>query len=277
MRNISRRTLIRILLGATAAAVLPVRWTIRRVRGAVSRTEARFYRKLCVLLVLGASLALAPPACKARSVQEPVVAGAFYPADPSQLREMVSSFISRAGSPQVRGEILGLVAPHAGYVYSGPAAGHAYREIKGRRFDVVVVIAPSHTSPMAGVSVLDMDAYRTPLGEVIIDREAVGTLMERAQWIRHVPALFAREHSMEVHLPFLQVALEPGFRLVPVVMGSPSPGLAAAFADVLASAFRGRSVLYIASSDMSHYLPYDQAREMDGRTLEYIAGGEIDT
>jgi len=267
-----------MLLGATAVAVVPVRWAYRRIRYPVSKTEARFYKKLSVILVVGLlPMALAPAVCTAKSVFEPVVAGRFYPAQPIELKSMVSSYLNSAGKSKIKREIYGLIAPHAGYIYSGPTAGHAYREIEGKQYDVVVVIAPSHTSPMNGVSILDMDAYRTPLGEVPIDREAVRALIKQVPWIDHVPALFTREHSMEVHLPFLQTALAPGFKIVPVVMGNPSADLATAFAEVLARLFRGRKVLYVASSDMSHYLPYKQANKKDDGTLDIIQKGEIET
>lgn len=278
MNTISRRKLLKMLLGATAVAVVPVRWAYRRIRYPVSKTEARYYKKLSVILAVGLlPLALTLSACTAKSVQEPVVAGRFYPAEPTELRAMVRSYLDDAGKPKVKGEIYGLVAPHAGYVYSGPTAGHAYNEVQGKAYEIVVVIAPSHTSSMNGVSVLDMDAYRTPLGEVPIDRRSVRALIDQVPWIDHVPALFTREHSMEVHLPFLQTALAPGYKIVPVVMGSPSPDLAAAFAEVLAAQFRGRKVLYVASSDMSHYLPYEQAKAKDAGTLDIIGNGDIET
>jgi AmmeMemoRadiSam system protein B/AmmeMemoRadiSam system protein A len=278
MNRVSRRKLMKMLLGATAAAVIPVKWAYRKVRYPVSKTEARFYKKLSVILAAGLlPMVLAPTACTAKSVFEPVVAGKFYPAQPEQLKSMVRTYLGNSGPSKTKGEIYGLVAPHAGYVYSGPAAGHAYNEVKGEVYEVVVVIAPSHTSPLNGVSVLDMDAYRTPLGDVPIDREAVRSLIDQADWIAHVPALFAKEHSMEVHLPFLQTALAPGFKIVPVVIGNPSPDLAAAFAQVLARQFRGRKVLYVASSDMSHYLPYEQAKAKDTGTLDIIENGEIET
>lgn len=267
-----------MLLGAAAAAVVPVRWAYRKVRYPVSRKEARYYKKLSILLAMGLlPLALAPVACTAKTVFEPVVAGRFYPAQPDELRSMVRSYLDGAGQPKLKREVYGLIAPHAGYIYSGPAAGYAYKEVQGKEYEVVVVIAPSHTSSLAGVSVLDVDAYRTPLGDIPIDRKAVRSLMEQAPWIDHVPSLFAREHSMEVHLPFLQIALAPGYKIVPVVVGSPDPRLAEAFAAILASQFRGRNVLYVASSDMSHYLPYEQANEKDSGTLDIIRNGEIQT
>jgi len=278
MNRISRRKLMKMLLGTAASVIVPVRWTYMKLRFPVSKKEASHYKKLSVVLMTGLlPLVLGATACTAKSVQEPAVAGRFYPAQPEELKTMVRSFLDAAGKPKVQGEIYGLVAPHAGYIYSGPAAGHAYKEVEGKAYEVVVVLAPSHTAPMNGVSVLDMDAYKTPLGDVPIDRKSVQALIDRADWISHLPALFAREHSMEVHLPFLQTALTPGFKIIPVVIGSPDPQLAKAFAQVLSRQFRGRNVLYVASSDMSHYLPYDLAKTKDTGTLDIIQNGEIET
>ena len=276
MPALSRRGVLKFLVTAAAVIVTsPFRW-FRKKRLPVEGREARFYRKLgAVLLILTLPSILSTTAC-AKSVQEPVVAGSFYPSDAATLRIMVRKYLADAGKPQIKGEILGLIAPHAGYVYSGPVAGHAYREVFGKKFDLVVVIAPSHTASYKGVSVLLKDAYRTPLGEVPIDRKLARALTERVRWIQYVPALFAREHSLEVQLPFLQESLAPGFRILPVVMGNPSAGLAKAFADVLSGAVRGRSVLFVASSDMSHYHPYDEAVVMDRKTLGFLENGEVE-
>jgi AmmeMemoRadiSam system protein B/AmmeMemoRadiSam system protein A len=263
---------------AAAFPILPLIWTVKKVRHPVSGGKTRFHHRLPIIFALW-SLCLAPAhaACTAMSVQEPVVAGTFYPADPAKLRAMVNSYLDAAGNQKIRGEILGLIAPHAGFVYSGPAAGHAYAEVRNKKYDLVVVIAPFHAGSMTGVSILNMDAYRTPLGDVPIDRDVVRALMDQAEWIRHIPALFIREHSIEVHLPFLQTALDPDFAIVPVVMGSAAPELALAFADVLAGALRNRNVLFVASSDMSHYHGDKEAREMDLRTLDLIGRGDLQT
>ncbi|UCF32018.1 MAG: AmmeMemoRadiSam system protein B [bacterium] len=276
MKLLSRRHLLGLLAIAAAAAALPANLLLKRRRSGTGRKEARFYRTLTVLLLAVLLPALGATSACSRSVQEPVVAGSFYPSDADTLRRMVRKYLEDAGKPRIRGEILGLIAPHAGYIYSGPIAGHAYRQVSGESYDLVVVIAPSHTAPFNGVSVLLRDAYRTPMGEVPLDRNLAAALTERTQWIQYVPALFAREHSLEVHLPFLQETLKPGFRVLPVVMGNPSSALARAFADVLSDAVRGRKVLFVASSDMSHYHPYDNAVTMDLKTLDLIGSGNPD-
>ena len=194
-----------MLLGAAAVAALPVRWAYRRIRYPVSKIEARHYKKLSIFLVIGLlPLVLTPAAYSAKSIQEPVVAGRFYPAQPTELKAMVKSYLDGAGKPKVKGEIYGLVAPHAGYVYSGPAAGYAYNEVQGKDYEVVVVIAPSHTAPMNGVSVLDMDAYKTPLGDVPIDRKSVRALIDQAAGavVHRLPMIVrqAPGHEMGKHV-----------------------------------------------------------------------------
>jgi len=279
MNTLTRRKVLKLLAGVAAIASFPLARFLNTKKGNIGKKEARFYRKLSVV-VLAALISIfsATPACtRSIEVQEPVVAGKFYPSDAGELGKLVNGYLADAGQPGIEGEILGLIAPHAGYVYSGPVAGYAYREVAGRSYDLVVIIAPSHYAPLNGVSILDRDVYRTPLGDLPIDRETAKKLINSRDWITYDPALYAREHSLEVHLPFLQKALKPGFRILPVVMGSPSPALAEALADALSDTVRGRDVLFIASSDMSHYHPSDSASVMDRQTLEYIETGRIET
>jgi len=279
MIKLTRRKAMQLLSIATALVAFPVSHYIRIRKVRPGGKEARFYRKLSifVLAVLISAFSAAPACTRIIEVQEPVVAGKFYPADAGELGKQISRYLASAGQGEIQGEIYGLIAPHAGYVYSGPVAGYAYREIMGRSYDLVVIIAPSHFAPLNGVSILDKDVYRTPLGDILIDRETAGRLINSSDWITYDPALFAREHSLEVHLPFLQKAVEPGFKILPVVMGNPSPAMAKALADSLSDAVRGRKVLFVASSDMSHYHAYDDAAAMDRKTLGYIENGMMDT
>ncbi len=265
MRFLTRRRLMAMLGGAFLSVLLP-RFRARRQR-VVEGKPARFFRVLPAML-----LALAWPAsAQAKQVMEPVVAGSFYPADGAELRKMIERFLKQAGKPEVKGELYALVAPHAGYPYSGPAAAYAYRELKGRSFDLVVVMAPSHVSPLDGVSVTMADAYRTPLGEVPLAPELAQALTRKAKWISDVPALFAREHAMEVQLPWLQATLAPGYRVLPLVLGTADPALPPVLASLLSSVLRGKKVLFIASTDLSHYHGEKEAQGKDNATLSLIA------
>lgn len=200
-------------------------------------------------------------------IQQPVVAGQFYPDDREKLSSMIKIYLSSASLIDLEGELLGMMVPHAGYVYSGPVAAYAYRQLGTRDYQRVVVIAPSHYVSYPGVSVLDKESYQTPLGFIPIDREAVRKLIASRDWITYEPRLYEKEHSVEVQLPFLQQTLRD-FQLIPLVMGDRSPQLSRELAAVLLETVGTEGVLYLASSDMSHYFPYDRAKEMDELALE---------
>lgn len=220
------------------------------------------------------------PALHARGVSEgkvrrPAVAGAFYPADPAELSEMIDRMLAEA-APQVDGVILAAVAPHAGYVYSGPVAAHTFAELKGRKFSRVVVIAPTHRVAFDYASVYDGDAYETPLGIVPVDKEFAQRLAEMSSTIQfsekgHESTSAGGEHAIEVQLPWLQRVLSE-FKIVPIVMGSQSyqgsRALGVALAKLIESESEQDSTLVLASSDMSHYRSYDDAQRLDGKTLQ---------
>ncbi|UCD85855.1 MAG: AmmeMemoRadiSam system protein B [Deltaproteobacteria bacterium] len=200
-------------------------------------------------------------------VKQPVVSGQFYPAGREQLSSMIRLYLSSASLIDLEGKLLGMMVPHAGYVYSGPVAAYVYRQLGTRSYRQIVVIAPSHYAPFPGVSALDMESYRTPLGVIPIDREVIKKLIASRDWIRYEPRLYEKEHSLEVQLPFLQRTLSD-FKLIPLVMGDSSPPLCRELAGVLLETLGTEGVLYLASSDMSHYFTYDRAKEMDELTLE---------
>jgi len=186
-------------------------------------------------------------------VREPVVAGSFYPADKSELESMVNGFLNDANDRGF-GKVRGLVVPHAGYIYSGSVAGHGFKQVYG--IDTVIVIAPSHHLRFSGASVPNYTHYKTPLGEIKISKKAKELMNERP--IVSLDAAHAKEHSLEVELPFLQKQLGE-FELIPIVTGDIDP---ATLADVLAS-YIDENTLVVASSDLSHYYPYETAVELD--------------
>jgi AmmeMemoRadiSam system protein B/AmmeMemoRadiSam system protein A len=197
----------------------------------------------------------------------------FYPADPAQLGAMVDRFLAQAKVPQVPG-VIAIVAPHAGYQYSGAVAAHSYALLKGRKPQRVVVIAPSHYEAFGFSSVYDGDAYSTPLGRVPVDRDFVKRLVHLAPSIRlsalgHTPSGDKREHSIEVQLPFLQRVLGE-FRLVPIIMGDQSWEQCRALGLALAKLSQGSDTLIVASSDLTHYRTYDDDVRLDHKTLKAI-------
>jgi AmmeMemoRadiSam system protein B len=209
-----------------------------------------------------------------KPVREPAVAGQFYPSDPERLASMVRDALAEGEREPVidLDRLIALVAPHAGYVYSGRVAGAAYRLLEPGTFRRVIVIAPSHRIPMPGSSIYDRGAYRTPLGLVPVDEDLAERLLRRGGGeIVVEPELHRREHSLEVQLPFLQVALGD-FLLTPVVMGSQRElhieRLAGAIVAALNELPREERVLLVASTDLSHYYDDARARALDGVLLE---------
>jgi AmmeMemoRadiSam system protein B/AmmeMemoRadiSam system protein A len=232
--------------------------------------------KRIVVAVLAACLLVN---CKGASlkpsaaVRPPAVAGAFYPADAGELAKMVDGFLESA-APAPPGDVVALIAPHAGYVYSGPVAAHSYALLKKKTIRTVVVIAPSHYEAFGFSSVYDGRAYATPLGEVPIDRALSAKLGGMSPLIRlsgagHTPSPDKREHALEVQLPFLQRVLGK-FELVAVVMGDQSYEHCRALGLALAKLVEGRGALIVASSDLSHFHAYDEAVAMDRKTLHAI-------
>jgi hypothetical protein len=210
------------------------------------------------------------------SVRQPAVAGAFYPAQPDELRQMLDDYLAQAVVPQISGNLVAMVAPHAGYIYSGKVAAHSYALLKSRKFARVVVIAPSHFEGFSFNSVYDGDAYATPLGNVAVDKEFAAKLAKLHPLIQlssrgHVPTQEQGEHALEVQLPFLQRVLGD-FKLVPIVMGDQNYETERALGLALAKMLKGMgtSTLIVASSDLSHYHTYDEATKLDHKVLKAI-------
>jgi AmmeMemoRadiSam system protein B len=218
-------------------------------------------------------------------IREAAVAGSFYPANAAELRETVQRLLDTAAAqgsamPAAGGSVpAALVVPHAGYVYSGLVAAAAYARLRAcrQRYQRVLLLGPCHRVPFSGLAVSDADAFRTPLGDVPLDRTEIDALtdsLEHPAVIRFDVA-HRGEHSLEVQLPFLQVALGD-FSLVPIVVGDASPETVAGVIDRV---WRGPETLLIVSSDLSHYLAYEQARRRDRGTcmaIEALDGGGIE-
>jgi len=207
------------------------------------------------------------------------VAGSFYPADPKELSAMIDEMLAKAAPPAIKDPILAVVAPHAGYQYSGPVAAYTYAELKGRKFSRVVVIAPSHYESFDFTSVYEGDAYATPLGTVKVDKGFASQLAKMSSTIKlssrgHDATSAGAEHALEVQLPWLQKVLGE-FTLVPVVMGDQSyessRALGVALAKMIQAEGKEGETLIVASSDLSHFHPYDQAVTIDHKTLNALA------
>lgn len=201
-------------------------------------------------------------------IREPAVAGAFYPADPGALTEMVDQLLAEA--PRYDPEPAALIVPHAGYIYSGHVAAWGFKQLADRAYDAIVVLGTNHVEPFfREISVWARGAWRTPLGEVPIDEELADALLSAGPPLRFVPEVHLEEHSIEVEIPFLQ-RLFPDLRFVPVMIGEPSPQNIEALAEALARALAGRRAIVIASSDLSHYPRDEHARQVDLNTIGAI-------
>lgn len=202
-------------------------------------------------------------------IRPPAVAGMFYEREPIRLKKAIENYLSQANPPKINGEIIGLVSPHAGYFYSAKTAAFGYKLIKGKKYDTVVVISPSHYEYFRSVSIYNGSAYQTPLGVISIDIDLREELKDYNSVIEFSKRGHGREHALEVQLPFLQIVLED-FKLLPVVMGDQSREIVFALAEVLAEVLKNKNVLIIASSDLSHYFSHDVANSLDARIEKLI-------
>jgi AmmeMemoRadiSam system protein B len=209
-------------------------------------------------------------------------AGQFYPAQPARLRNMILDFFNQAPRFPLSEPIFGLIVPHAGYQYSGPTAAVAYNMIGDRSYQSVIILAPSHSVMFSGVSVFDGNAYQTPLGDVPVNKELSEKIASFAPNIRlsqsgHTAAFGERsEHSLEVQLPFLQVALGNTFRLVAIVFHDYSLQNCTTLGNAISRSLDDEKTLLVASSDLYHGYSVDECRASDDRTIRAIESMDID-
>jgi AmmeMemoRadiSam system protein B len=197
--------------------------------------------------------------------------GRWYPGDAETLRRTVQGFLDQIPERRVPGEVIGLISPHAGYSYSGQVAAHAYRQLEGTSFDLVVVVSPLHRINASGLVITDNRYYETPLGLVDIDVSAVKALEDRVR-IRRVRT--DDEHSLEIQLPFLQVVLGD-FALLPLMMGTQDWETVQELADALVAVVEGKRVLLLASSDLYHGQSYEDAVTVNQRVEKRVSDYDV--
>ncbi|MCX7682676.1 MAG: AmmeMemoRadiSam system protein B [Anaerolineae bacterium] len=201
------------------------------------------------------------------TVRRPAVAGQFYPGAPEQVRKMVQRYIEEATLPQDLGRVRAVIAPHAGYIYSGPTAGYAFKALAGlpQKEWTVFLLGPAHRVYFQGVALGNYSAFRTPLGDVPIATDRVNEMLARSPLYIRATEAHAPEHCLEVEVPFLQVAL-PSFRLVPMLFGEVDPRqVGEELADHI-----GEDDLLVVSTDLSHYYPYERAQRLDRALLDAL-------
>jgi len=205
----------------------------------------------------------------AQLVRESAIAGSWYADNPGILKKEIHKYLDRVTIPSLGGDLVGLVVPHAGYMYSGSVAAFAYKLLEDQPFNRVLVLAPSHRVHFKGASVYDLGGYRTPLGVAPLDLELIDALLQDESVVGRDPRPHTQEHSLEIQLPFLQVVLKD-FLLTPVIMGDQSFSFCSRLSEAIVKACEGKKVLLVASSDLSHYHSYDEAKKLDQIAMSYV-------
>ena len=259
--------------------------------------ERRYYMGLRIVLTVCVAAGLAGSACESfsdnneggtqmaqsrKDIRPAVFAGEWYSDDPESLKRTILRYLEEAKVQPGLGDIKGLISPHAGYMYSGPVAAHAYKQVQGRHYNTVVVISPNHVDPQLRYSsVLTKGGYDTPFGVIPVDSDMANTIADysedddvRASDAGHLSGYGGRmEHSLEIQLPFLKVALDD-FKLVPIVMGRQDLESCHMLAEAVAVAAKDKDVLLVASSDLSHFHNGKVADKLDSTIARYVSAYE---
>ncbi|MGA8265638.1 MAG: AmmeMemoRadiSam system protein B [Ignavibacteriaceae bacterium] len=209
-----------------------------------------------------------------RKLRKAAVAGLFYPAEPTNLSEEVKLLLSVSQPEKNFKNILGIVSPHAGYIYSGRTAAYGFNLLKNKNYHNVIILSPSHKEYFPGISIYDGDAYSTPLGTVEVNKDLANKLIEGSKTIFLGEQGHRQEHAIEVQLPFLQTVLND-FQIVPIVIGDQSKLFVDELAKQLAKVIDENTVV-VASSDMSHYHSRQQADVLDSIVENAINNFEYD-
>lgn len=201
------------------------------------------------------------------------IAGTWYEGDPERLARAVDAYLDSARLPALDGEVVAVIAPHAGHRYSGPVAGYAFAPLRARTFDLVAVISPFHNLAHQPLLTTAHSAYATPLGQISTDKESLLELDSALQselGFGLASVLRDREHSLEIELPFLQRALAGDFKLLPVMVRAQEPEVARGLGLALATVLKEKNALLVASTDLSHFYDQNAANAFDAEMLKRI-------
>lgn len=216
---------------------------------------------LYLILVMGPSFAQVKQADKA---------GSWYPASPSELSKMLDTYLEQATPKSIKGDIVGIISPHAGYTFSAPVAAYGYKLLKNRGIKTAIVIGFNHSMYHDGIAVCDYEAYKTPLGTVPINMEITKQLSKQSTRIYSLRTAFHDEQSTEMQIPFLQTVLD-NFSIVVISMGEQSIENCKILADALYEVLKDKNnYILVGSTDLSHYLPYDENNELDKYTISVL-------
>ena len=210
-------------------------------------------------------------------VKEADLAGSWYPASNEKLENQLDSYLENASPPKIDGQVLALISPHAGYLYSGPVAAYGFKAIAGQDIETVIVVGFSHKRGYYdGIAILDSDGFKTPLGVAEIDKDLTRELIASHPKIYNYPIAFSQENSVETQIPFIQTTLEDS-KVVLLSMGKQSLKNSKVLGEALYEVLKDKEkYLLLASTDMSHYMPYQDANTVDARTISIIKEFDVD-
>jgi len=209
----------------------------------------------------------------ALDVRPSPLAGRWYDADPEALARSVDGYLDAAQLPDLEGDVIGVIAPHAGHVYSGAVAGHAFAALRGRSPDLVAVIAPMHHPYDEPLITTAHEAYSTPLGEILVDKDTLhelDALLKSELMFGLSPVESDPEHSLEIELPFLQRALTSSWKLLPVMVRVREASISQRFGKALAKVLKDKNFVLVASTDLSHFYTQEMALVYDRSMLHEI-------
>lgn len=207
------------------------------------------------------------------SIRKSIIAGSWYPGEAARLKAEIQKYLEAAKPFSSSSKLLGVVAPHAGLMYSGPVAAFAYKNLKGLGIKTVVMIGPSHRACFEGAAIYASGEWETPLGKAGINAELSQKIIDQDKThIKDLPAAHAQEHSLEIQLPFLQTLLDPGFEIVPIMVSNHSLASCERLAHSIVHALNGNGegILLLASSDLSHYHSQAEAKKLDQKVVKAI-------
>ena len=234
-------------------------------------------KKLILFFVFTAFIFGTSLCANAAEVKEADLAGSWYPASKTELENQLKGYLDAANPPKIDGQILAVIVPHAGYAYSGPVAAYSFKAVQDKGIKTVIIVGFSHRKLFNGIAIYDKGSWRTPLGDIQID-ETLAKEIEKNPRVKFNPDLFREENSVEMQVPFVQmmeIASSPsaprndgGMKIVPIAFGTQDYEDAKSLADTLSAVVKDRNdILIVASTDMSHYHPYDEANSIDKHTI----------
>jgi MEMO1 family protein len=204
-------------------------------------------------------------------VRRPAVSGMFYPDSPAALRKDIDIYLRHAAVPDLKENVIGIISPHAGYMYSGQVAAYGFGMITKKHYDTVILIGPSHRAYFEGVALWDRGSFETPLGRTDIDEEIAREIVNGGVIIKPNVDIHTGEHSLEVQLPFLQSVLHD-FKIIPLIMGIQTNSICRELVQSVAKVLQAskKTFLIVGSTDLSHYHPYAKAKKLDDVIIKHL-------